>query len=77
LIEADATDKRHFDYAMNQAKIDDDNQRLSIRIGALIAIAGFAGSALLAMYGHELAAVSISLPLTTVLAVIVGNRFLQ
>jgi hypothetical protein len=33
LEQADATDKRHFSYAMNQAKLDNDGRKLSIKIG--------------------------------------------
>jgi hypothetical protein len=39
-------------------------------------VAGFAATVFLATNGHELIALSISLPLATILAVIVGNRFL-
>jgi hypothetical protein len=62
---------------MNQAKMEDAGRELSIKLGSVIALAGFIAAGVLAMYGHELAAVTISLPLATILAVIVGNRFLR
>jgi hypothetical protein len=77
LEKADAADRRHFEFAMNQAKMEDAGRELSIKLGSVIALAGFIAAGVLAMYGHELAAVTISLPLATILAVIVGNRFLR
>lgn len=44
--------------------------------GSVIAIAGFAATVYLATSGHEMIALTISLPLATILAIIVGNRFL-
>jgi hypothetical protein len=77
LAQADVVDKRHFDFAMGEAKRDDEGKKLSIKVGAGIALAAFIAAGLLALYGHELAAITISLPLATILAVIVGNRFLS
>lgn len=76
LSQSDSVDERHFKFAMDEAKRDHEGKRMCVRIGAIVAVAGLAGASLLALYGHELASVSISLPLVTILAVIVGNRFL-
>lgn len=76
LEQADATDKRHFEFAMNEAKLEDHGKKLSMKIGLGITVAGFAGAVALGFYGHELASLAVSLPITTILAVIVGNRFI-
>ena len=77
LDQADATDKRHFEFATEQAKRDDSGKKLSIIVGGIISLAAFVAAGLLAVKGHDTAAITISLPLTTILALIVGNRFLH
>lgn len=72
----DVADRRQFDYALEDAKAQQSGKRTAIWVGALIAIAGFAATLFLATHGHELIALSVSLPLATILAVVVGNRFL-
>lgn len=42
--------------------------------GSVIAVLGFGFTAYLAMQGHEMIALTISLPLATILAIIVGNK---
>ena len=72
----DVADKRQFEYAVAEANSQKSGKRTAICIGAIIAVAGFAATVFLASNGHEIIALSISLPLATILAVIVGNRFL-
>jgi hypothetical protein len=77
LDQAESTDKRHFEFALAQANSEDRGKKLCIWIGGFVALAGFAGASYLGIHGHEIAALSISLPLVTILAMIVGNRFLD
>lgn len=77
LERADAMDKRHFEYAMEKSKQNQAGKQRAMILGTLITIAGYAASGLLAAYGHEMASVSIALPLTTILAMVIGNRFLE
>jgi hypothetical protein len=44
--------------------------------GSAITLAGFAATVYMGLHGHEFIALTISLPLSTILAIIVGNRFL-
>ena len=72
----DATDKRQFDYAMDEVKRTASGKKIAMCCGSLVAVAGFALTSYLAINGHEVVALAISLPLATVIAMIVGNRFL-
>jgi acetamidase/formamidase len=72
----DATDKRHFDYAMDQVKRLSSGKKIALACGSLVSVAGFAATAYLSINNHELVALAIALPLATVIAMIVGNRFL-
>ena len=72
----DATDKRQFDYAMDEVKRSASGKKIAMACGSLVAVAGFGATAYLAMNSHELVALAIALPLATVIAMIVGNRFL-
>ena len=72
----DVADKRQFDYAIEDAKSVKSGKRAAMAWGSVIAIAGFTATVFLAMNGHEMIALTISLPLATILAIIVGNRFL-
>ena len=73
---ADGIDTRHFDYAMELAKKRDTRDKLTYFIGGAIAILGIGGSIYLGANGHELVAICISLPLATLLSVVVGRRLL-
>ncbi len=72
----DVADKRQFDFAIEQETTSRTGKKIAICCGSAVAIIGFAATAYLAANGHEVAAMSISLPLATIIAVIVGNRFL-
>ena len=73
----DTADKRQFDYAISQAKSEHDGKKLAIACGSAVAILGFSVKGYLALHGQVVPALSISLPLATILAVIVGKRFLD
>jgi len=70
-------DRRQFEYAMEQNRAEYSGKKMAVVCGAAIALGGFGGTVYLGMHGHELIALSIALPLATILAVIVGNRFLD
>lgn len=74
LIQMDRFDERQFKFAMDQAKKLDSTRRRILFSGSSVAIIGFALAAYLALNGHTFVAMSISIPLATILAVIVGNK---
>jgi hypothetical protein len=61
---------------MDRAEKRSSRDKLSHYIGGLIAFLGILGAVYLAMNGHEVIAMSISGPLATIIAVIVGRRLL-
>jgi hypothetical protein len=73
----DVADKRQFDYAVEQAKSETAGKKMAIICGAAITLAGFGATAYLAGHGHEMISLTVSLPLSTILAIIVGRRFLD
>jgi hypothetical protein len=73
----DTADKRQFGFAISQATSERHGKKLAMLCGSIIAVAGFSATAYMGMHAHELIALSISLPLATILAVIVGKRFLD
>jgi hypothetical protein len=77
LERADAIDQRHFEYAKEKAKDNREGKKLAIMVGAAITVVGYGIAALLSFYGHEMAAITVSLPITTILAIVIGNRFLD
>jgi len=73
----DTADKRQFDYAISQANSEHSGKKIAVICGSAVAILGFSVTAYLALHGQVVPALSISLPLATILAVIVGRRFLD
>lgn len=73
----DVADQRQFDYAIEQASQEKSGKKLAILAGSLIAALGFGLTAYLSLHGQTIAALSISLPLSTILAILVGKRFLD
>jgi len=71
---SDVIDKRHFDHATNMADKRSARDKISMGIGGAIAFLGIGGAIYLGANGHEMIALSISLPLATILAVVVGRR---
>jgi hypothetical protein len=77
ISQLDATDKRHYEYAIEEIRRSSAGKKLALIFGSLVAIMGYGMTAYLGMHGHELIAMAIALPITTVLAMIVGRRFLD
>jgi len=73
----DVADQRQFDYAIKQAESETSGKKIAIVCGSLVALAAFGGSAYLGTHGQVTVALSISLPITTILGVLVGKRFLD
>lgn len=72
----DTADKRQFDYAIDQAKKEESRRTFTTVCATIVTAVGFGLTAYLAMNGHEMIAVTISLPLATILAIIVGNKII-
>lgn len=77
LERADAVDKRHFEYAMEKARQARSGKKLAMILGTLVTVSGYGCAAWLGLEGHEAASLAIALPITTILAMIIGNRFLD
>lgn len=77
LDHANEIDKRNYDFAIKRVDIDEKRGRRNLYIGAIVAVAGIIVSGYLSVQGHELVATTISLPLATIIAILVGNRFLS
>jgi predicted lipid-binding transport protein (Tim44 family) len=75
LAQMDSMDKRHFDFAVTHVQTEARRSTIGSICGALIAILGFSLSAFLSLHGQTIVALSISMPLATILAIVVGNRF--
>lgn len=74
--QADILDERHYQFAMAQSSRDASGKKWAMFVGGIITTSGFSAATLLAYSGNTIAAISIALPLATVLAVVIGNRFL-
>jgi len=74
---ADAQDERHYQFSKEKlSRLEQQNKR-NLFVGSLVVLTGFGITGFLAMHGHELVAVTISGPLATILAMLVGNRVLK
>ncbi len=73
---SDVIDQRHFDHATNLAAKRSARDKISICIGGTIALLGIGGAIYLGANGHDMIAMAISLPLATIIAVVVGRRML-
>ncbi len=71
----DSIDERHYNFAVK--RIDIETKRGTIRAisGTVIALIGFGLAAYLAMHGQTVVGLTISLPLVTIVAIVVGSRF--
>ena len=76
LHQMETFDKRQFDYAMDQSGKQDSRKRRTLTYGSIVTVIGFIITAYLAKNGYELVAMTISMPLATILAIIVGNRLI-
>ena len=73
----DASDERNFKFAMDQIEREERTQRLGMRVGGLVSCVGYVVAGVLSYSGHETVAGVVAASLTTVLAMIVANRFLR
>ncbi len=73
----DAQDERNYNFAIERVKQSDARGKLNAIIGAVVALAGFLVTAYLATHNHEFVALTISLPLATIIAMVVGNQFIS
>jgi fatty acid desaturase len=73
----DSMDKRHYDFAVTHVRAEATRSNVGSICGALIAVLGFSLSGYLSLHGETIVALSISMPLATILAIVVGNRFVS
>jgi hypothetical protein len=74
--QVEVTDQRHFEFAKDSVQRRHKGMIIAMICGCVIAVVGYVSVVVLALEGHELAAVTVGAPITTVLAMVVGNRFL-
>lgn len=77
LHHANVIDERHFKFAMSQSVRDANGKKWSTTVGGIIAVAGFGVATLLATAGHPHVAIAVAVMIGTILATVVGNRFLD
>jgi hypothetical protein len=77
LAQMDSMDKRHYDFAVTHVRAEATRSNVGSICGALIAVLGFSLSGYLSLHGETIVALSISMPLATILAIVVGNRFVS
>jgi hypothetical protein len=77
LAQMDAMDKRHYDFAITHVNAEAKRGTVGTICGSIIALVGFSMAGYLALHGQTIAALSISMPLATILAIVVGNRFVS
>jgi hypothetical protein len=76
LAQMEIADERNFNFATTDAQRSASGKKLSVICGSATAIIGFGLAAYLGSQGHDILAACIALPIGTILAVVVGNRFL-
>jgi hypothetical protein len=74
---SDDQDERHFQYAKERLNRTEVQNRRNLFLGSFVVLVGFCLTGYLAMNSHELVALTISLPLATIVAMLVGNRVLK
>jgi hypothetical protein len=77
LAQIDSMDKRHYDFAVAHVQTEARRSTIGTICGAAIAVLGFSISGYLSMHGQTIVALSITMPLATILAIVVGNRFVS
>ena len=77
LDHANMIDERHFEYAKKRLENSDRTHKRNIFLGSVVTVIGIAATAYLAMHGHEVIAMTVSLPLSTIIAMLLGNRLLS
>ncbi len=74
MIEGRLRQTYFFSSLLDQSKREESVRRWTVLCGSVIALGGFGLTTYLAMHGHEMVAMTVSLPLATILAIIVGNK---
>ncbi len=73
----DLTDERGYNFAMDRVRRSEARNKLNLIVGSIVVLVAFVLTAYLATHGHEFVALTISLPLATILAMLLGNRLLN
>ena len=77
LIQMDSMDKRHYDFALHHIDTESRRGTTGAIVGGFVAVSGFVISGYLSLHNQTVVALSISTALATILAIIVGNRFVS
>jgi hypothetical protein len=75
--QVDQIDRRHFDWAMDRAKRSEKTHNRAMAIGGIIAIVGIVAVVYLSAEGHQIVAAILGTFLATIVAIVLGNRFLR
>jgi hypothetical protein len=75
LEKMDSMDERHYNFAVRHVDIETKRGTIRAVCGTLIALLGFGLTAYLALHGQVFVGLTISLPLATIIAIVVGSRF--
>jgi hypothetical protein len=73
----DDQDERHFQFAKERLNRSEGENKRNVILGSLVVLVGFGLTGYLAMHSHEFVSLTISLPLATIVAMLVGNRVLK
>jgi hypothetical protein len=74
LDHANELDKRAYEFAKERVGRDDQRGKRNLYLGSVIVVVAFSIAGYLSLHGHEFIASTISLPLVTLLAMLVGNK---
>jgi len=74
LDHANELDKRDYDFAKDRIGREDQRGKRNLYLGSVIVVVAFSVAGYLSIHGHEFIASTISLPLVTLLAMLVGNK---
>lgn len=67
-------DKRAYEFAKERVGRDDQRGKRNLYLGSVIVVVAFSIAGYLSLHGHDFIASTISLPLVTLLAMLVGNK---
>jgi hypothetical protein len=74
LDHANELDKRAYEFAKERVGRDDQRGKRNLYLGSIIVVVAFLIAGYLSLHGHDFIASTISLPLVTLLAMLVGNK---
>ena len=77
VAQIEKSDERQYNWAMTQAKNAVTAQTRALLIGGVVALGGVAATTYLSMAGHQLVAAILGTFLATLVAVVVGNHFIE